>query len=233
MNCEQFEELAGAYALGALTPEETREAERHLAGCERHAEARELVAVAAGLAAAAPEMEPPPALKARLMNDIHGGLPPERSRDTASGRGIVDMIRALLAGPRLGYALSGALAIVVAGLLAWNISLQSDGDGGGAGQLVVDLSGAASGEMIYLEEQDIAFFDLEGLDPAPQGQTYQMWAISDGAPVSIGLLGVDETGRARATTSFDLEGVDTIAVTLEPEGGSPLPTSDPIITGDV
>ena len=33
MNCEEFEELSGAYALDAVTPAELEAAQAHLAGC--------------------------------------------------------------------------------------------------------------------------------------------------------------------------------------------------------
>ena len=33
MTCEEFEELSGAYALDAVTPEERRSAAEHLANC--------------------------------------------------------------------------------------------------------------------------------------------------------------------------------------------------------
>ncbi|HEX4206485.1 MAG TPA: zf-HC2 domain-containing protein [Ktedonobacteraceae bacterium] len=46
MDCQEFEELSGAYALGALTPEEQQRADEHLAQCARcHETYRELQAV--------------------------------------------------------------------------------------------------------------------------------------------------------------------------------------------
>ena len=70
MTCEQFEEMAGAYAIGALPRDEMSAAAEHLAACEKHPEVRELQLVVARLGSAAPDVEPPPALKARLMDVI-------------------------------------------------------------------------------------------------------------------------------------------------------------------
>ena len=50
MNCEEVRELSGAYALGALSPEELREVEAHLAECNLHEEMAALRATAALLA---------------------------------------------------------------------------------------------------------------------------------------------------------------------------------------
>ena len=43
MNCEEIEELAGAYALGALPEAERAAVSAHLATCDTHPEMRELV----------------------------------------------------------------------------------------------------------------------------------------------------------------------------------------------
>jgi anti-sigma-K factor RskA len=70
---------------------------------------------------------------------------------------------------------------------------------------------------------------VEGLDPAPEGSVYQVWAVTGGNPVSIGFLEVPDDGAVSA----DMEGVQlvegqVVAVTLEPAGGSQLPTTEPI-----
>ena len=51
MTCEEVDDLSGAYALGALPPQEVEAVEAHLATCLRsdHAELHELSATAAML----------------------------------------------------------------------------------------------------------------------------------------------------------------------------------------
>ncbi len=80
MNCEQLEELAGAYALGALPSVEATKVAAHLESCDRHAELPERQSVAASLALAAEEVAPPPTLKSRLMAAIEaeGAIPQRR-----------------------------------------------------------------------------------------------------------------------------------------------------------
>src|ERR1700730_12143450 len=147
MNCEEIEELAGAYALGALPEAQRAAAAAHLASCGRHPEMRGLQGVAERLALAAEEMEPPPTLKSWLMEAIQADRRASESASSVpiSAQGsLFNTIRAWFASPRFGYGMSAALAIAVVGLLAWNISLQ----GGSSDQVVVSLSGSAFGRVI-------------------------------------------------------------------------------------
>src|ERR1700674_5285058 len=85
MNCEEIEDLAGAYAFGALPEVQRAAMAAHLASCDRHPEMGELEAVAASLALAAEEMEPPPALKSWLMEAIQAD---RRASKSATGISI-------------------------------------------------------------------------------------------------------------------------------------------------
>ncbi|HEY3109258.1 MAG TPA: zf-HC2 domain-containing protein, partial [Chloroflexota bacterium] len=68
---EAIEELAGAAALRALTPDEARFVAEHLAGCARCRALYRELARAADLLLRAPEpIEPPPELRARVMAEI-------------------------------------------------------------------------------------------------------------------------------------------------------------------
>ena len=70
MNCEEVRDLTGAYALGRVSPEEKDQIEDHIDGCDLHDEITGLSATAMGLAAAAPDMEPPADLGTRLSAAI-------------------------------------------------------------------------------------------------------------------------------------------------------------------
>jgi anti-sigma-K factor RskA len=60
-----------------------------------------------------------------------------------------------------------------------------------------------------------------------------MWAIDGDTPRSIGLLDVDDDGRARAVVPFDADRSDVFAITVEPAGGSEQPTSAPVMTAEL
>src|SRR5690348_11103615 len=72
MTCEELEELSGAYVLDAITPEERREADEHLAQCPKCTELiKELRSVVDFLPLTAPQFDPSPALKERILSAIN------------------------------------------------------------------------------------------------------------------------------------------------------------------
>ena len=228
MNCAEIEELAGAYALRALPEETLREVEGHLADCTRHPDITALQAAALGLAAAADEKEPPPALKARLMDAV-------RREAAAEGRAAAPAPLRPRGWSWRPYALAAALALVAAGLLGWNVYLQTSDDGGGEATLIRSLTdgGGARGRIVYVRDEGLAVMTVEGLASLPDDKTYQVWAISEGRPTGIGLFDVAEGGRASAAMQVDLTAVDVIAVTVEPAGGSPQPTTAPVLSTEI
>lgn len=74
---------------------------------------------------------------------------------------------------------------------------------------------------------------MVGLPKASSTQTYQAWYLVDGKPSSAGLMTVEDDGYAVLSGVQPPAGTNLVAVTLEPSGGSPLPTSDPIAAGEV
>jgi anti-sigma-K factor RskA len=69
------------------------------------------------------------------------------------------------------------------------------------------------------------------LPKAAPGRTYQVWGIETGkAPVSLGTFDTDASGRALATLPVPAGlRIGVTAVTDEPAGGSPQPTTTPIL----
>jgi anti-sigma-K factor RskA len=74
---------------------------------------------------------------------------------------------------------------------------------------------------------------MSGLPDVPAGKAYQAWYIADGQPVSAGLMPADENGLIVMSGPPPAPGTTTVAITVEPEGGSAQPTSDPIVAGDL
>jgi len=237
------EALLGAYALGALTEAEALQVEAHLAACEQcAARAAEFQQIAKGLLHLAPEVEPPAALRARLKAALDQDAQPAR-RSNPAGR-------------RLGWA--GALAAVA--LLAlnsaqWvrNASLQAQLESLAAqeraGQTAQALRSYPSSQVVELEAEGIrgtlvydpgfplAVLYIWGLeDPGPR-QAYQAWLISaDGTRTSGGLLELpEEQGFAWLVVRANrpLQDYSGFGLTLEPAGGSPLPTGPRILGSDL
>jgi hypothetical protein len=70
------------------------------------------------------------------------------------------------------------------------------------------------------------------LPAPPAGKTYEMWLIPKaGNPSPAGLFQPDASGSAQhlERAPVDMASIKAVAVTLEPAGGVPQPTSQPVI----
>lgn len=91
----------------------------------------------------------------------------------------------------------------------------------------------ASG-MIYWDKKKERGLLLVSSIPMPKkGMTYQLWAIEDGKPVSMGVFDVDPSGESMMELEPmpEHDGPMQFAVTLEPAGGMPQPTGDMYLYG--
>jgi anti-sigma-K factor RskA len=225
MNCEEVEELAGAYALGALPGDERAAVAAHLESCNKHPEMAELQAAAASLALAAPEIDPAPALRSRLMEAIRAEPTPSRVPLSApSRRSFGETIRGWFSNPWLGYGLAGALSVLIVGLVAWNVSLRGDAT------TITTINGNASGRVFYIPGEKLAVMDAHDLTPLPADKVYEIWAMTGDAATPLGLLDVTPYGDATVLVPVDASGVDQLAVTAEAAPGVSQPTSAPVFT---
>jgi len=226
MNCEEVEELIGAYALGALPVEMLADVGEHLVSCANHPEAADLKAVADSLAVAVPEREPPHALKMRLIAAVRGETaeaPPAAERG-----GLFDRLRSWRPQRAVPYALAGALVVAVTALVVTNV-----GDSDDTQTATVALAGANDAQgVLHVLEDGLIVIEAEGLEPLDSEQTYQVWAIRSGSPESIGLLGPASEGAVEEAMRADLSGVDAVAVSVEPAGGSVEPTGEIVLETD-
>jgi len=243
MNCDQAEELLGAWAFDALPPDEAHEMRAHLEGCARHrAAAAELRGAAMRIAAAADVMEPPASLRARTMAAIAATPqePPAPAPGARDGGAKVVPFRA-----RFSPAWSAVAAVLVAaviGLLAWNVALQrrDEGDVQALARRATAVSrfassdGSISGSVLYFGGERKALLVADGLEPLDASKNvYQLWAIADGQPTSLGLVQPSGDGHAVVVVPFDAGSAQVLAMTIEPPGGSPQPTSAPIASAQV
>jgi anti-sigma-K factor RskA len=142
-----------------------------------------------------------------------------------------------------GLALGAAAAMLVIGLFSWNMVLQREIQNlqGRVQSLqsqpqepqMVELGGAgteqgARAELVTLEG-DRAVLVVENMPPVPEGKTYQIWVIEDDVPKPSGLFEPKQDSVA-AVVEHPLDEADTIAVTVEPDGGSTEPTTYPMLT---
>jgi len=85
---------------------------------------------------------------------------------------------------------------------------------------------------VFLDPRRGVLLLASNLPPAPAGKIYEMWVIPKGGqPVPAGLFQseADSTALHLLSGPVNLAQTGAIAVTLEPAGGVPQPTSTPII----
>jgi anti-sigma-K factor RskA len=91
----------------------------------------------------------------------------------------------------------------------------------------------ASGRIYWDKEKDKGLFLVSSIPMPKKGMTYQLWAIEDGKPVSMGVFDVDPSGNSMMELKPmpEHDGPMQFAVTLEPAGGMPQPTGDMYLYG--
>jgi anti-sigma-K factor RskA len=196
-------DLTAAYALDALDPDEAEAYERHLSRCvECREQLAELNETASALAFGTAAPEPPTRLRASILDAA-----------AAERTNVVPLLR------RRGVARGLAVAAAAAACVVVGLVVASTRPGH---TRVVTAS-------VVLGASRTATLHVSGLGPAPHGKTYEAWVIPAGrAPRPAGLFpgGGSSSLRLRGTVPPNA----VVAVTREPAGGSPAPTTQPIFT---
>lgn len=96
------------------------------------------------------------------------------------------------------------------------------------GSYVIPAGGTAG--LALSEEEDAAVVTLKGVPAPPEGSVYQMWRLpADGsAPVSVSTMDAEDVAGTKVTEVEGISSFRGIAITVEPDGGSPVPTT-PVI----
>ncbi len=222
--------LSGAYAVHALSEDEARLFDAHLEGCQAcRDEVRELQDAAARMGASE-AATPPPGLRARVLAaaDQQPQLPPKvTSISAARSR-------------RWTSQLVAAAAAVVLVLTGGYVVLQSRSDDSkvpAATSAVFEADDARTktvdtdhGRLVVAASPSLGqvAVDTDGLRSLSSRRVYQMWTIHSGTATSAGVLEDLDAGKVMAMPSAGT----TVAITVEPAGGSEQPTSPPIVTLD-
>ncbi len=136
------------------------------------------------------------------------------------------------------FAAAAAAAVIAIGGVAWSPWSDDPGSQSPMAQVaaaadamrVTSSKGGVTTEVAYSKQLGKAAITVNGLPPAPDGKTYQLWYVGpDGAASSAGLFGVDADGSGQALLAGDASSAAKVAMTLEPSGGSAQPTTDPLV----
>jgi anti-sigma-K factor RskA len=220
-----------AYALGALDAEERDEVEQHLAGCRAcRAELRAYQRVTDLLSLAAPEAEPDAGLRGELLARVAelraGGV-----GTSAPAPSLLDRLRASVRVPV--WQLAAAL-ILVAALVAGGLSLDLGSQPAFYQVALSAPSGSpnADGLLVIADQGEVGTLVVENLPVLDAASQYQFWLIeADGSRISGGLFDVHENGYQSLVVYLPepFDAYTSFGVTVEPSGGSPGPTSDPVL----
>jgi anti-sigma-K factor RskA len=227
LRCDEIDDLLAPFALDALDEPDRQAVLEHLADCRLHdADLAGYRDVASALAGEVEAVAPPARLQAGLLAAFNAEasgeqvatLQPTLVRRT----GLAQLVRK----PAFAYGLAAALLVVALGL-AWGLASQ-DG-GGGAGSVLlreVDRDDMHM-RMLYDRTTGVALISVD-MPPLQPGRDYQAWQITEGGPVSLGVL----ENQGTVVIQADLSGASAMAITVEPAGGSPAPTSDPVLVSE-
>jgi anti-sigma factor RsiW len=258
MTHDQAVEILATYALDAVESEEREEIEHHLADCPRCR--AELDALREVTTALGNSVEPLPeglwtSIANRLPERHDEERPPmprlvrsdpgdafeesQRIRQPGAGRGRLATMGAIV--------VAAAAVVTVLGVSLVHaddrVSQLQHAAGGSASSSVVSALKAPGHQLVDLESPEHArlaqFVVADGrgylvtskLPALSAGDTYQLWGIVDGQPISLGLLGRNPTQAA-----FTLAGspsASKLGITVEPSGGSAVPSQPMVAEGTV
>ena len=78
--------------------------------------------------------------------------------------------------------------------------------------------------IVYIDKTSKqTYLSVENLPACPAGHAYQLWAIVDGKPVDGGMY---QQSKDSIQKMYIIENAQAFAITLEVEGGSPVPTME-------
>ena len=241
--------LSGAYAVDALDDAERAAFERHLAQCpdcqQEVASLREATALMADDAA----MTPPPGLRDSVLvgHQEHPPHPARRPTGAARGRGRAeddaDLAPVLPMRPRrrriAGLVAAAAAILAVAGgvvLQPWQDDSSRSPQMSAADRVLaaadvkhvsIDFDDGSKATVFHSPKQGRAVLVTDDMAAPPRGKAFELWLQDEsGAMVPAGLM--NSPGNNKVLLKGDAAKATGVGITVEPEGGSKEPTTEPI-----
>lgn len=231
-------ESVGAYVLRAMPEDEETEFKRHLSTCATcRVQVQELRAATDALALAPPPVVPSANLRARVMQVVEQeaallrAAGPEADVPVRPARERRRFSLDWLARP--AFAMPAIVLLLALGVLAGLASSSAFDSEPAMRSVRAEVNQrVAPNARVTLEVKDgSGTLVAERLPEAPRGRVYQVWVKRpnlDPEPTST-LFAPRADGSAAAAVPGSLEGIEAVLVTHEPAGGSPAPTSQPIL----
>lgn len=261
LTCDEVRELAGAFVLGALDARQAAAVRAHLAApshAHAHPEIAELGGVLPAFAEIVPLVEPPAALKDRILAaaaadlEARSGAMPVATVPPVVPAAPVAFPTAAERAARHARASTGtwllriAAVLVIAILGGWNLLLQNDLSAARSYErsvaVVLDMAarpgsltavlagdGGTGAGLAAVDSAGNVALAIRNLAPTSGASVYEAWVIaSDGVPVPLGGFQVGKDG----TAAFHASGLPTasgIVLALTLEPGPGATTPTPPI----
>ena len=243
---EAMLDLVAAYAIHAVDADEREFVEAHLDDDPTYRDelGRHLAAAAALTSDALVPASTWDAIVARTQ--AAGRLPQvDESRDDARLRPDLANVIALDAARagrrsrlRVAFAAAAASAVIAvpltlqfAGGTSPSMAALASNAAKQPGSRIVMLKTAEGAELAnaVVTADGRGYLRRDALPALPQGQSYQLWAITGATPVSAGVL-----GRDPSVVAFTVDApTSAIAISVEPTAGSTQPSNTPIAVGEL
>jgi Anti-sigma-K factor rskA len=230
--------LTGVYALDALPGAELDRFQRHLGRCHTCAnEVRGFRETATGLAVAV-AADPPAALKPRVLAAVRvtRQVPPEVAGARPPGGR-----RAWLPRLAVGLAAAGVAAVVLLGVLLGVTQHRLD-QARAQNQAVAAVLAAPDARLtargttaggvatvVASQSRRALIITTSGLPVLTGGKVYELWFIAPSGARRAGLLPAEKDGKTAPLLASGLVPGDSVALSVEPAGGTNQPTTKPIV----
>jgi anti-sigma-K factor RskA len=226
MSHDEVADLLALDAVGVLEASDRDSMERHLATCETCRQAAAQYADVAAMLPTALELVPPPArLRRSLMAQVYA--------EASTTAGIPWWQRLVAAIPASrAFTVVGAVAVVAA--LAFGIW-------GAAGRstqqapIAYTVSGTTATGTLDVSGGTQGVLTVNGLDPLPTTEVYEVWLIPlQGSPKGVAFLSQGPNGGPwTAVMHGNMAAYKSIAATVEPAGGSAVPSNTEVLSGQL
>jgi anti-sigma-K factor RskA len=237
---DNVSEMIPAYALDILDPSETRLVAEHLQTCTRcQDELRAYRQVVDDLPLAMAETEPPRHLKEGIMGQVRK---PKAVSESQIQTGWWENLKERLVFRTPAWGLVSLALILVLGasnLFLWS-RLNRIEQTTSTTLASVPLTSSesipmATGMLVISQDGEHGTLIVDGLPVLDPSQQYQLWLIKDGQRTSGGVFSVDAEGYGSLwiESPRPLVSYQGVGITIEPAGGSPGPTGDRVLGGDL
>jgi anti-sigma-K factor RskA len=234
-------DLLPGYTLDSLDEDELRQVTRHLPNCATcQKELSSYQDMVSQMTAVLPGQNPPPALKGKVLRRVTGVLEDE----TPARPNLLDMLRALMRG-QAGLVFGGIalLLVIILGVnnfLLWRQMNDIRAHLPGENVRIIRMNGTknapqAVGYVMVFKDELYGSLTVENAPVLDAKHQYQIWLVKDGKRTSGGVFSVNEEGYGtlQVTSGQPLDTYQSFGITVEPTGGSPGPTGEKVLGGNL